>query len=255
MYTGWWIPLKMHKHCLRHSQLETFEIYSMDRQTWNEYNIATEQLTVISYKQQIPYSYQYFIGSHIDTETNYSSNKSLNILPWNAFIQQTNSESSPLLIIQYSTSKCIDFSSCFEKYAISNNVFGDKWDKFDGFVFAEIEKKYEANINSQITGNILDYHYIRDIFTCMIMFILCIWLILALDLFDNAELDAMEGWKALLFPIFFLLTYYLWIFSLSVIPILFVTPDRLTNMSYSQMNTHSLTMTVGEYYAPWWISG
>ena len=244
----------MHKHCLRFNQLETFEIYSMNRETWNKYNIATQQLTVVSYKQQIPYSYQYFIGSYIDTETNYSSNSTLNIVSWNEFIQQTKSTLATFVIIQYSDSKCVDFSSCYQKYTTSNNI-GDNLNNFGGFVFAEITQKYEANINSQLTSNVLDFHYIRDILQFIIMFIGCIWLILALDLFDNANLDAIDGLKVLSVPIFFLLCYYLLIFTLSVIPIIFVTPARLTDLNYAEINAHSLTFAVGDYYAPWWISG
>ena len=48
---------------------------------------------------------------------------------------------------------------------------------------------------------------------------------------------------------------YLWVLTLSIIPILFSTPVYLNDMDYWAQNKYSLTYTVGDYFAPWWISG
>ena len=86
-FVGWWIPIEIHKHRLRYNQLKSFEIYGMDINDWYQYNIPTQKITIISYKQHEPFKYKYFIGSFIiDNNTTNSNNSSRLInLDWNQF--------------------------------------------------------------------------------------------------------------------------------------------------------------------------
>ena len=270
MYLGWWIPIEIHKHRLRYNQLNSFEIYNMNINQWNKYNMDKEEITIISYLQHIPYKYQYFIGALIDggNISNHNESQLLINLSWNNFsdlINENRSLASNLYIMQYSQTKCNDFKQCFQDFInqhyqemaeIALNVDNNNIDDVDEsvLIYTQIENEYKAKIDSELTSKILDDT--RDGFQFIITFILCIWFILVLEFFDDNDSEIGEAWMYLLITIFFAVGYYLYILTLSFIPILFSYPIYLNgDLDYWEQNRYSITYTVGHYNASWWISG
>eukprot|EP01083_Nonionella_stella_P069616 185675_1 len=242
IYSGWWLPIQIHKHRLRYNQLVPFELYTVDRADWVQYNMDTQHIEIISYSQQIPFEYEYFIGL-------FTTNESLVNVSWNSLSELVaNTQStSPLYIVQYSATECTDLSTCFSEYVRENELSNE------GFAYTRIDKEHQMNVNSEVTSKLLDGP--RDVFQFIIMFILCLWIVVLLEYFDDEDAEACQQWGYLILTMFFGFCYFLWILTLSVIPIFFANPAHMTTLDYWQTTEYSLVYNVGDYDAEWWVAG
>ena len=132
-YAGWWLPIAINNHRLRHNQLVPFEIYNVKVDDWYKYSIPTERISVLTYRQQQSYNYKFLLGSF--QPSNFSLNglelltdgnvqaltKNVNVtglipVTWASFAGFVNKEIKPqnekyLRLTMYSSSKCIDPST------------------------------------------------------------------------------------------------------------------------------------------------
>merc|ERR1712113_916989 len=88
----------------------------------------------------------------------------------------------------------------------------------------------------------------------IIMMFCFIWFFLVIDFFEDPTIG-MEGINYLIITIFFIGAYYLWVFVLSVVPVLFSFPFGMNNIDYYRESLYSLTYVVGDYDPMWWVSG
>ena len=75
-----------------------------------------------------------------------------------------------------------------------------------------------------------------------------------IDFFEDPEIGC-EGVNYLIITIFFVGAYYLWVFVLSVVPVLFSLPVGKNNLDYYRESLYSLTLIIGDYDPLWWVAG
>ena len=88
----------------------------------------------------------------------------------------------------------------------------------------------------------------------IIMMFCFIWYILVVDFFEDPNIE-MEGVNYLVMTLFFIGAYYLYAFVLTVVPVLFALPVDAENVDYYNEAKMSLSFTVGNYNARWWVTG
>jgi len=253
-YVGWWIPIELHKHSLRYNQLEPFEIYGVPKSQWFHYHMDTQPITVVSYLQHRPFDYEYYLSSAVlDNPENKSISNGLISATWDEFAEMVNNnDTADLLIIQLSRASCQDGAACFIQYI---NAYGTDIDlPTTPLMYTRIENECAVGVNSEIAGTLLDSP--RDGFQFFIMLLFSIWLIVLLEFFDDNETETATAWTYMSFVLFLVLGYYLWVFTLCVVPVLFATPIKYGDtLDYWELNEYSITYTVGDFDANWWVSG
>ena len=271
-YGGWWLPIAMNRHRLRHTELNSFELYSLSASDWSKYNMAEEGLSMIIYRQEQPLDYEFLLGIFLSSSTSVPLPPwSLVQFDWPSFVDVVDSEDfdeEKLYIFRYSQRDCASGADCFDEWLSANN--DSNTDK--SFVCAEIEQRVSVDIDSISTSDALDGP--RDIFVCtslalgliscsrpecaaqmFIMMLFCfIWFILVIDFFEDKSIE-MEGVNYLVMTVFFIGAYYLWVCVLAVVPVLFALPVAKENADYWDEALYSLSFVAGDYNPRWWVTG
>eukprot|EP00485_Elphidium_margaritaceum_P009927 CAMPEP_0202687862 /NCGR_PEP_ID=MMETSP1385-20130828/3442_1 /ASSEMBLY_ACC=CAM_ASM_000861 /TAXON_ID=933848 /ORGANISM="Elphidium margaritaceum" /LENGTH=495 /DNA_ID=CAMNT_0049342713 /DNA_START=29 /DNA_END=1516 /DNA_ORIENTATION=- len=278
-YVGWWIPIAVNTHRLRHAQLVPFEIYAVSVSDWYRYSIGSEKMSILTYRQMEDYDYAYLLGSiqpsnfsvqiegldHLDINETATplSNDTSGLFPvswpnWIAFVDEylEPSAQDTMYILQYSKKYCVktgtnetEINQCFEDWVVANNASGED---VEYFVYTPLSQQIDVNVNSIDASTTLDGP--RDVFIFIIMMFCFIWFFLVVDFFEDPEI----GWEAvnyLIITMFFIGAYYLWVFVLSVVPVFFSLPMARPGLDYYRQAMYSLTYTVGDYDPLWWVTG
>eukprot|EP01084_Bolivina_argentea_P298080 513608_1 len=265
-YLAWIMILhaRLKNHRLRYNQLNDFDVYEMKWSVWTKYRISTQTMSILTFKQQIDYEYQYILG----TFQNYSDahevneNVTMHQLSWNDFSDVIDDEN--LCIFQFSKAKCSDsFEDCFylKNYEIERTYDLD-------LVYTPI-KTYFVNIDSESVGSFFNGYMDVIMGLCVVIFLCVIISILFSINFDEEHLVNRSTYLNLFLVLISIIfgTYFLWINVLSFVPILFSSPLNWepnnefyasvylaaaeTNDEYS----HSLIYSIGDYKAVMWVIG
>eukprot|EP01084_Bolivina_argentea_P173389 300303_1 len=271
-YAGWWLPIAINKHRLRHNQLVDFEIYTLPISNWYSYNIANEGISMVTYRQEKSYNYQYMLGSFqpenfsiIDLITDpnapsISANMSGAIpITWESFSEFVDSDlrniENNLYLTMYSSSRCININSnttdiyqCFNDWYKKTNQTAAPY----YYIYTFINKTIFVDVNSIHASEVLDGP--RDVFMFIIMMFCFIWFFLVIDFFEDPEIGS-EGLNYLVITLFFIGAYYLWIFVISVVPVLFSLPVGKEHFDYYRESLYSITYVIGNYDPLWWVAG
>ena len=266
-YAGWWLPIAINTHRLRHNQLIPFEIYTFSISDWYSYSVSSQRMKVLTYRQQKEFKYEFLLGSfqpenysdslndldfiEIDENaTQISFNMSgLIAITWESFtkfVDQELDNKDKLYLTMYSSRDCVNKENETEIY----DCFETWWDENNGttapeyYIYTPLNDQVFIDVNSIHASDVLDGP--RDVFMFIIMMFCFIWFFLVIDFFEDPEIG-WEGINYLIITIFFIGAYYLWIFVLSVIPVLFSLPVGMENIDYYRESLYSLTLVIGDY--------
>eukprot|EP01083_Nonionella_stella_P186493 682803_1 len=242
VYCGIILPTEINTHRLRYHPLEPFEMYTFPLSTWNQYNMKTKGISIVTYQEHKPHQYQYNLAlfeDHNVTVSNDSTSRNISPKTWDEFtyiIEQN--KPSTLFITQWSQTECTSFESCFQQHFPTDS----------DYIYTPIVKEHFININSHAVGDAFDET--RDVATgavLVILFGILIMLLLSIPSFDNNP-------SSFLVATAFIGAYFFWVFVTSIVPIVFCTPHD-QNPSYWDEIRYSLSFTVGDYNPVWWVAG
>eukprot|EP01084_Bolivina_argentea_P114259 203455_1 len=190
-YIGFILPIRINIHRLRYDEEKPIEIYNTIL-NWNEYNVESEGITVITYREKQNKPYLWYIGLLIDsfsniTDENYTHfiddnfNDSYNTnfliqLSWNDFstfistIQNNSENDMKLQLTMYSIKDCINFETCLMSYINDNSI---------DYIYTQINSTLNMNINSKSLS--IGFDNPRDCFMCIIFLIISIGYFFGID--------------------------------------------------------------------------
>ena len=176
-YAGWWLPIAINTHRLRHNQLVDFEIYSMSTSDWYKYSMGSERISILTYRQQQEYNYKFLLGSFqpknfslddleliIDDNASSIGNMSgLIPITWDSFSSFVDNEldsdtssatiTDQLFITMYSSNKCVDDDNNTDIY--------DCWEEWLDFYNLSDQELPKYYIYTQVNGTFIDVNSIH----------------------------------------------------------------------------------------------
>eukprot|EP01083_Nonionella_stella_P004722 13720_1 len=170
---------------------------------WHKYNMASQRMHVLTYRQQREYEYEYILGSfqsnvsidelNPDTNATVITNTSDNLIAvtWDSFtrfVDTTLKGEETLYITQYSSRICInkednttEINDCFMKWYELNNRSDSAMPEH--FIYTELDESIYVDVNSIHASDILDGP--RDVFMFILMMFCFIWFFLVIDFFED----------------------------------------------------------------------
>ena len=252
---GFWLPIVLGKHRLRYNQLSDIDLYETNI-NWTSYHVRNESISVLTYSQQQPYHYKYYIGHIIEFYDDFNisdyGNDTTNItnliqLSWHDFSDyienkqtaETDFSDLNLHITVYSDANCLSLQQCFD----------DNIQLPIDYIFTEIKNTQYTDIDSEALSFSLDNA--RDTFVCIIMLFastIYFFVIDGIGLWPKRYLEVSV-------TLIFFGSYFTWILTMSYLPI-FNAVEWSKDYGYFGEAQHSIVYFVGhENVGTLWVFG